>query len=128
MIGYKKIVTKTTTAFERMYLTFYKVEKVMRDNKIKNAYNSEGLVEGLLIFFELKDDGFAVDFVSLYDEECKIIASFARNSINEPSIPKMGVLDFYGHFGSIVAYTDRLWEEIETSFADWLEELVENKN
>ena len=40
----------------------------------------------------------------------------------------MGVLDFYGHFGSIVAYTDRLWEEIETSFADWLEDLEENKN
>ena len=42
------------------------------------------------ISFELKDDGFSVDFVSLYDEECRIIASFARNSINEPLIPKMG--------------------------------------
>lgn len=124
----QEISTKTATAFERMYLIFYKVEKVMRERKIKSAYNSEGLVDGLLISFELKDDGFSVDFVSLYDEECRIIASFARNSINEPLIPKMGVLDFYGHFGSIVAYTDRLWEEIETSFADWLEDLEENKN
>ena len=100
----------------------------MRERKIKTACNSEGLVNGLLISFELKDDGFAVEFVSLYDEECKIIASFARNSINEPLIPEMGRLDFYGHFGSIVAYTDRAWEEVETLFADWLEELEENKN
>ncbi len=40
----------------------------MRERKIKTAYNSEGLVDGLLISFELKDDGFSVDFVSLYDE------------------------------------------------------------
>ena len=124
----QEIATKTTTAFERMYVIFYKVEKVMRENKVETAYISEGLVEGSLVSFELKDDGFVVDFVSLYDEECKIIASFARNSINEPLIPKMQLLEFYSHFGSIVAYTDRLWEEIETSFADWLEELVKNKD
>ena len=118
----QRVAKKTMTAFERLYAIFYNVEKVMREKKIERINNADDVIEGLYVSFILEDDVFIVEFVSMYDESCRTVASFTRNSINEPLIPKVELLDFYSYFGDLIAYTDRVWQEIESSFEARLEE------
>lgn len=117
------IAKKTTTALERLYAIFYSAEKFMRERKIERINSADDVIESLYVSFVLENDVFVVEFVSMFDEPCRAVASFTRNSINEPLVPKVELLDFYNYFSGIIAYTDRAWEEIESYFEESLEEL-----
>lgn len=117
------IAKKTTTALERLYAIFYSAEKFMRERKIARINSADDVIEGLYASFALENDVFVVEFISMFDESCRTVVSFTRNSINEPLVPKVELLDFYNYFSGIIAYTDRAWEEIESSFEERLEEL-----
>ena len=117
------IAKKTTTALDRLYVIFYSAEKVMRERKIERINSADDVIEGLYVSFVLENDVFVIEFVSMFDESCRTVASFTRNSINEPLVPKVELLDFYNYFSGIIAYTDRAWQEIESSFEERLEEL-----
>lgn len=119
----QEIATKSVPAFEKLYAIFYEVEKVMREKKLKDIHVPDYELEGMLLSFELTNGVFAVDFTSLYDESCRCVASFTRESVNEPLVPKISLSDFYAHFGSIVSFTDRYWQEEKDFFLDWLKEL-----
>ena len=119
----QEIATKSVPAFEKLYAIFYEVEKVMREKKLKDIHVPDYELEGMLLSFELTNGVFTVDFTSLYDESCRCVASFTRESVNEPLVPKISLLDFYAHFGSIVSFTDRYWKEEKDFFLDWLKEL-----
>lgn len=119
----QEIATKSIPAFEKLYAIFYEVEKVMREKKLKDIHVPDYELEGMLLSFELTNGVFAVDFTSLYDESCRCVASFTRESVNEPLVPKISLSDFYAHFGSIVSFTDRYWKEEKDFFLDWLKEL-----
>lgn len=122
------IAKKTTTAFERLYAIFYNAEKVMRERKIERINSTDNVIQDLYVSFELENDVFVADFISMYDETCRTVASFSRNSVNEPLVPKMELLDFYDYFGGIISYTDRAWEEIESSFTTWLDKIEDEKD
>ena len=124
----QRVARETTTAFERLYIIFYNAEKIMRERKIERISSTDEVIEGLYASFVLENDVFIVDFVSMYDETCRTVASFSRNSVNEPLVPKVGLLDFYSYFGGIIAYTDRAWQEIESSFEERLEEIKQEKD
>lgn len=117
------IAKKTTTALERLYAIFYSAEKFMRERKIARINSADDVIEGLYVSFVIENDVFVVEFVSMFDESCRTVASFTRNSVNEPLVPKVELLDFYNYFSGIIAYTDRAWQEIESSFEERLEEL-----
>ena len=119
----QEIATKSVPAFEKLYAIFYEVEKVMREKKLKTIRVPDYELDGMLLSFELTNGVFTVDFTSLYDESCRCVASFTRESVNEPLVPKVSLLDFYAHFGSIVSFTDRYWQEEQDFFLDWLKEL-----
>lgn len=119
----QEIATKSVPAFEKLYAIFYEVEKVMREKKLKTIRVPDYELDGMLLSFELTNGVFTVDFTSLYDESCRCVASFTRESVNEPLVPKVSLLDFYAHFGSIVSFTDRYWQEEKDFFLDWLKEL-----
>ena len=119
----QEIATKSVPAFEKLYAIFYEVEKVMREKKLKAIRVPDYELEGMLLSFELTNGVFTVDFTSLYDESCRCVASFTRESVNEPLVPKISLLDFYAHFGRIVSFTDRYWKEEKDFFLDWLKEL-----
>lgn len=121
----QEIATKSVPAFEKLYAIFYEVEKVMREKKLKDIHVPDYELEGMLLSFELTNGVFTVDFTSLYDESCRCVASFTRESVNEPLVPKISLLDFYAHFSSIVSFTDRYWKEEKDFFLDWLKELDE---
>lgn len=119
----QEIATKSVPAFEKLYTIFYEVEKVMREKKLKTIRVPDYELDGMLLSFELTNGVFTVDFTSLYDESCRCVASFTRESVNEPLVPKISLSDFYAHFGSIVSFTDRYWKEEKDFFLDWLKEL-----
>lgn len=119
----QEIATKSVPAFEKLYAIFYEVEKVMRKKKLKTIRVPDYELDGMLLSFELTNGVFTVDFTSLYDESCRCVASFTRESVNEPLVPKISLSDFYAHFGSIVSFTDRYWKEEKDFFLDWLKEL-----
>ena len=119
----QEIATKSVPAFEKLYTIFYEVEKVMREKKLKTIRVPDYELDGMLLSFELTNGVFTVDFTSLYDESCRCVASFTRESVNEPLVPKISLLDFYAHFGSIVSFTDRYWKEEKDFFLNWLKEL-----
>lgn len=119
----QEIATKSVPAFEKLYAIFYEVEKVMREKKLKTIRVPDYELDGMLLSFELTNGVFTVDFTSLYDESCRCVASFTRESVNEPLVPKISLSDFYAHFGSIVSFTDRYWKEEKDFFLDWLKEL-----
>jgi hypothetical protein len=119
----QEIATKSVPAFEKLYTIFYEVEKVMREKKLKNIRVPDYELDGMLLSFELTNGVFTVDFTSLYDESCRCVASFTRESVNEPLVPKISLSDFYAHFGSIVSFTDRYWKEENDFFLNWLKEL-----
>ena len=119
----QEIAKKTTTALERLYAIFYSAENFMRERKIERINSANDVIEGLYVSFVLENNVFVVEFVSMFDESCRTVASFTRNSINEPLVPKVELLDFYNYFSGIIAYTDRAWEEIESYFEESLEEL-----
>ena len=121
----QEIATKSVPAFEKLYAIFYEVEKVMREKKLKTIRVPDYELDGMLLSFELTNGVFTVDFTSLYDESCRCVASFTRESVNEPLVPKISLLNFYAHFGSIVSFTDRYWKEEKDFFLDWLKELDE---
>jgi hypothetical protein len=119
----QEIATKSVPAFEKLYTIFYEVEKVMREKKLKTIRVPDYELDGMLLSFELTNGVFTVDFTSLYDENCRCVASFTRESVNEPLVPKISLLNFYAHFGSIVSFTDRYWKEEKDFFLNWLKEL-----
>lgn len=121
----QEIATKSVPAFEKLYAIFYEVEKVMREKKLKTIRVPDYELDGMLLSFELTNGVFTVDFTSLYDESCRCVASFTRESVNEPLVPKISLSDFYAHFGSIVSFTERYWKEEKDFFLDWLKELDE---
>lgn len=119
----QEIATKSAPAFEKLYTIFYEVEKVMREKKFKTIRVPDYELDGMLLSFELANGVFTVDFTSLYDESCRCVASFTRESVNEPLVPKISLLDFYAHFGRIVSFTERYWKEEKDFFLNWLKEL-----
>ena len=119
----QEIATKSVPALEKLYTIFYEVEKVMREKKLKTIRVPDYELNGMFLSFELTNGVFTVDFTSLYDESCRCVASFTRESVNEPLVPKISLLDFYAHFGSIVSFTERYWKEEKDFFLDWLKEL-----